>query len=78
MKRKVHIVFPPNGASLELSADDGDGHDPIAVKIAGGTISSLFPIVDPTSGDGEERGATQVDEEPLGLGELGVAPLPVT
>jgi penicillin-binding protein 1C len=37
MKRKVHIVFPPNGASLELSADDGDGHNPIVVKIAGGT-----------------------------------------
>jgi penicillin-binding protein 1C len=33
---KLHIVFPPNGASLELSGA-GDALDPIAVKIAGGT-----------------------------------------
>jgi penicillin-binding protein 1C len=33
---KVHIVFPPNGASLELSGADG-ALEPIAVKIAGGT-----------------------------------------
>jgi penicillin-binding protein 1C len=34
---KVRIVFPPNGASLELSGSQGDGLDPIAIKIAGGT-----------------------------------------
>jgi penicillin-binding protein 1C len=34
---KVRIVFPPNGASLELSGSEGDGRDPIAIKIAGGT-----------------------------------------
>jgi penicillin-binding protein 1C len=37
MAPKVHIVFPPNGASLELSSTDGGAPDPIAVKIAGGT-----------------------------------------
>jgi penicillin-binding protein 1C len=37
MAPKVHIVFPPNGASLELSGADGEQHNPIAVKIAGGT-----------------------------------------
>jgi penicillin-binding protein 1C len=37
MAPKVHIVFPPNGASLELSAAEGETHDPIAIKIAGGT-----------------------------------------
>jgi penicillin-binding protein 1C len=37
MAPKVHIVFPPNGASLELSGVRGEAPDPIAVKIAGGT-----------------------------------------
>ena len=36
MAPKVHIVFPPNGASLELSGIYGE-LDPIAIKIAGGT-----------------------------------------
>jgi penicillin-binding protein 1C len=36
MAPKVHIVFPPNGASLELSGSDG-ALDPIAIKTAGGT-----------------------------------------
>ncbi len=36
MAPKVQIVFPPNGASLELSGIDGK-LDPIAVKVAGGT-----------------------------------------
>ncbi len=35
MTPKVRIVFPPNGASLELAG--GDNPDPIAIKIAGGT-----------------------------------------
>jgi penicillin-binding protein 1C len=34
---KVHIVFPPDGASLELSSAKGETPDPIAIKIAGGT-----------------------------------------
>ena len=54
------------------------GADGVGVAVSGGTIGSLFPIVDPAGGDGEERGPAQVDEELLGLGELGVAPLPVT
>ncbi|MGC2408996.1 MAG: penicillin-binding protein 1C [Methyloceanibacter sp.] len=33
----VHIVFPPNGASLELSSLAGDEPDPLPIKIAGGT-----------------------------------------
>lgn len=33
---RVHIVFPPHGASLAL-ASDGTVLDPIAIKIAGGT-----------------------------------------
>jgi penicillin-binding protein 1C len=37
MPPKVHIVFPPDGASLELSAVTGTAPDPIAIKIAGGT-----------------------------------------
>ena len=36
MTPKVHIVFPPHGASLALSAE-GAVLDPIAIKIAGGT-----------------------------------------
>jgi penicillin-binding protein 1C len=36
MTPKVHIVFPPNGASLELTGE-AEELDPIAVKIAGGT-----------------------------------------
>jgi penicillin-binding protein 1C len=36
MTPKVHIVFPPNGASVELTGADGE-HDPIALKIGGGT-----------------------------------------
>jgi penicillin-binding protein 1C len=35
MTPKVQIVFPPNGASLELSGAEGV-LDPIAIKIAGG------------------------------------------
>jgi penicillin-binding protein 1C len=37
MAPKVRIVFPPNGASLELVGIDGEKPDPIAIKIAGGT-----------------------------------------
>jgi penicillin-binding protein 1C len=37
MAPKVRIVFPPNGASLELAGIDGGKPDPIAIKIAGGT-----------------------------------------
>ena len=37
MAPKVHIVFPPNGASLELAGAEGEKPDPIAIKIAGGT-----------------------------------------
>jgi penicillin-binding protein 1C len=36
MSPKVRIVFPPNGASLELSDTEGKP-DPIAIKISGGT-----------------------------------------
>jgi len=36
MTPKVHIVFPPQGASLALSTD-GTALDPVAIKIAGGT-----------------------------------------
>jgi penicillin-binding protein 1C len=35
MTPKVHIVFPPHGASLALSTD-GTALDPIAIKITGG------------------------------------------
>ena len=37
MAPKVHIVFPPNGASLELAGVTGEKPDPIAIKISGGT-----------------------------------------
>jgi penicillin-binding protein 1C len=37
MAPKVHIVFPPDGASLELSAFASAAPDPIAIKVAGGT-----------------------------------------
>jgi penicillin-binding protein 1C len=37
MAAKVRIVFPPDGASLELSGSEGEAPDPIAIKIAGGT-----------------------------------------
>jgi penicillin-binding protein 1C len=37
MAPKVHIVFPPDGASLELSAAEGAAPDPVPIKIAGGT-----------------------------------------
>ena len=35
--RPLHIVFPPNGASLELSAMAGEAPDPLPIKISGGT-----------------------------------------
>ncbi len=37
MAPKVRIVFPPNGARLELAGAAGEKPDPIAIKIAGGT-----------------------------------------
>ena len=37
MTPRVQIVFPPNGASLELSGATGAAPDPIAIKITGGT-----------------------------------------
>jgi penicillin-binding protein 1C len=37
MTPKVRIVFPPNGASLDLAGREGEKPDPIAIKIAGGT-----------------------------------------
>ena len=36
LAEKVHIVFPPNSASLALTMD-GKALDPMAIKIAGGT-----------------------------------------
>jgi penicillin-binding protein 1C len=33
----VHIVFPPDGSSLELSAVEGESPDPVPIKITGGT-----------------------------------------
>jgi penicillin-binding protein 1C len=33
----VHIVFPPDGSSLELSANEGEEPDPVPIKITGGT-----------------------------------------
>ena len=33
----MHIVFPPDGASLELMRVDGEAPDPLPIKIAGGT-----------------------------------------
>jgi penicillin-binding protein 1C len=33
----LRIVFPPNGASVELAHGEGEAFDPIAIKIAGGT-----------------------------------------
>jgi penicillin-binding protein 1C len=35
--RPPSIVFPPNGASLEIASDPHGGTDPIPIKIAGGT-----------------------------------------
>ena len=35
--RPLHIVFPPNGASLELSAMEGEAPDSLPIKISGGT-----------------------------------------
>ena len=35
--RRLHIVFPPNGASLELTAMAGGAPDPLSIKISGGT-----------------------------------------
>jgi penicillin-binding protein 1C len=34
----VKIMFPPNGARLELTAGDGGGSDPLALKISGGAL----------------------------------------
>jgi penicillin-binding protein 1C len=34
----VKIMFPPNGARLELTAGDGGGADPLALKISGGAL----------------------------------------
>ena len=37
MTPSVKILFPPNGASLDVATDEGTPPDPIAMKIAGGT-----------------------------------------
>jgi len=34
----LKIMFPPNGARLELTAGDGGGADPLALKISGGAL----------------------------------------
>jgi penicillin-binding protein 1C len=34
----LKIMFPPNGARLELTAADGGGIDPLALKISGGAL----------------------------------------
>jgi penicillin-binding protein 1C len=34
----LKIMFPPDGARLELAAGDGGAADPVAVKISGGTL----------------------------------------
>jgi penicillin-binding protein 1C len=33
----LRIMFPPDGARLELAAGDGGGIDPVALKVSGGT-----------------------------------------
>ena len=35
--KPLQIVFPPNGASLELSLSEGNSADPMPIKISGGT-----------------------------------------
>jgi penicillin-binding protein 1C len=34
---QLHIMFPPNGARLELASGDSGKADPIAIKVAGGS-----------------------------------------
>ena len=49
----------------------------VGVTVGGIEIGLLLPIFDAAVSNREERGAAQVDEELFGVGELGVAPLPV-
>ncbi len=52
--------------------------DGVGVAVGGVTVGALLPVLDAAVSDPEERCATQVDQQFLGVGELGVAPLPVT
>ncbi len=62
----LHIVFPPDGASLELSSQGGPSPDPVPIKIAGGTppltvLADGMPL-------GAKRGAHTLFFAPEGPG----------
>ena len=63
-------------ATVPLNVTDADKclvHG-VGVAVGGVQVGALFPILDPGGGDPEERGAAQVDQQLLGVGERGVAP----
>jgi penicillin-binding protein 1C len=66
---KVQIVFPPNGASLELTDTQGAAPDPIAVKIAGG-VPPLNVMLNgmPIAAKDRRRSARTLFFEPDGPG----------
>ena len=50
----------------------------VGVAVGGVTVGALLPVLDAAVSDLEERCPTHVDQQFLGVGELGVTPLPVT
>ena len=49
----------------------------VGITIGGVTVGALFPVLDAPVSDAEERCPAQIDQALLGVGEVGIAPLPV-
>jgi penicillin-binding protein 1C len=69
----LRIMFPPNGAELELAGGEGGKPDPIALKVAGGA-GRLTVLVNglPLSGTSSRRGTLFFDPEGPGFVRLTV------
>ena len=64
---QLRIMFPPNGASLELAKDDAGKPDPIAVKVTGGS-GALTVLVDGEPLQQPEAGRRTLFFKPHGPG----------
>jgi penicillin-binding protein 1C len=52
---RPRILFPPDGARLELATDDAGRHEPIALKVAGGSGALTMLVNGLSAGAAEQR-----------------------
>ncbi len=67
---RLHIMFPPNGARLELARDDDGKPDPVALKVAGGVAAADRAGQRRAAADRDRRGA-RCSSSPTGRASCG-------